>query len=81
MEKIKVASKQVKCPICTAIMVEIHYGMPNLKMTKEAKQRKIFIGGCILSDDSPIYHCYNCRKSFCADLKTNIDEDDDWLQK
>jgi transposase-like protein len=28
----------------------------------------------------PQYHCYTCRKSFSEDLKSSMDEDDDWIQ-
>jgi len=75
------AAKQVKCPVCNEIMVAIVYGMPNLDIRKKAKQRKVFIGGCCVSEHSPKYHCYQCRKSFSGDLQTNIDENDDWLPK
>jgi len=76
-----VKSKQMKCPVCSEKLVKIVYGMPDVDLWKKAEQRKVFIGGCCVSECSPKYHCYKCRKSFSKDLKTNIDEDDDWLQE
>jgi len=72
----------MKCPVCNNKMVKIVYGTPTEKLWEKAKQRKAFIGGCCYTVDySPEYHCYKCRKSFTKDLKINIDESDDWLQK
>ena len=73
-------SKQKTCPICNETMVDIRYGFP-IGFWEDAKQRKVFIGGCIVLKTSPRFHCYKCRKSFSKDLKTNIDANDDWLQE
>ena len=73
------ATNPMKCPICNKTMIEIVYGMPNSELWKKAKQKKAFIGGCCVFEHSPRFHCYNCRKSFSEDLKTSIDENDDWL--
>ena len=69
---------KVKCPICNEVMVKILYGLPISETFDLAKQRKVFIGGCCISEDSPDYHCYKCRKGFSKDFKTVVDEDDDW---
>ena len=70
---------KIKCPICNEVMVQIVYGFPNIETGNLAKQRMVFISGCCISEDSPDYHCYKCRKSFSKDFKTIIDEDDDWI--
>jgi len=72
---------KVKCPICNEKMVEIVYGFPSIETANLAEQRMVFIGGCCISEDSPDYHCYKCRKSFSKDFKTIFDEDDDWILK
>ena len=71
----------MKCPVCNEIMVEIVYGTPNWETAKKARQRKVFIGGCIVSEKSTKYHCYQCKKSFSEDLKTSVNESEDWLLK
>ena len=70
----------LKCPVCNEPLVKIVYGLPAGETIEMAKQRKVFLGGCIVMPDNPKYHCYQCRKSFSEDLKTSIDENDDWMQ-
>ena len=72
----------MKCPICNEIMVKIIYGLPGTDLLESAKQRKVFIGGCVVGECNPKYHCYKCQKSFYEDLDvaSSVDEDDNWIQ-
>ncbi|HKI77242.1 MAG TPA: hypothetical protein VKA26_01730 [Ignavibacteriaceae bacterium] len=42
------------------------YGMPSYSedLEKELKTGTIALGGCMISDDSPFYKCYDCQKKF-----------------
>ncbi|MEG0873408.1 MAG: hypothetical protein RSE57_05625, partial [Clostridia bacterium] len=70
----------MKCPICKSKMVNIIYGMPSSEVIVQAEKQKIFIGGCLVMENNPVYHCYNCQKSFSKDLKSSIEENDDWIK-
>jgi len=48
-----------------------------VELFEMAKQRKFFIGGCSIDENSSDYHCYTCRKSFSKDLKRSIQANDD----
>ena len=68
------------CPLCDTTMVNIVYGEPNLLLFEQAENRKIFLGGCIVMDTNPVYHCYTCQRGFTADLKTSTHQNDDWIR-
>lgn len=70
----------MKCPICKSNMVSILYGMPSSEAIEKAERQELFIGGCMITNDNPKYHCYKCQKSFSKDLKSSIDENDDWIR-
>ena len=74
-------SKNIKCPNCGHKMIEIVYGMPSLKTFEKAKKGKIFLGGCIIEDNQPKYHCNNCERSYLEDLKTYIEESNNWIDE
>ena len=65
----------MNCPICNKTMVKIIYGEPDLKLFERAEQKKVFLGGCLVSDNDPKYHCYICERNFYEDLKPSIDRD------
>jgi hypothetical protein len=53
--------KPRKCPTCkqTGTIRTIVYGMP----MGPVDERKFVLGGCIIDDDSAIYHCVSCDTS------------------
>lgn len=67
-----------KCPNCGSQMVEIIYGMPNSKTKEKAQKKELFLGGCIIGDKNPKYHCNKCRRSYFDDLKNYIKEENNW---
>ena len=64
----------VKCPNCGNKMVKILYGMPSSDDFEQVEKGKIFLGGCMVSDNVPSYHCNNCRRSYYENLEDYIDE-------
>ncbi len=55
----------MKCPLCKGNLVPIIYGMPmDDEIVKKHENKEILLGGCMIEQDSPKYHCYNCNKSF-----------------
>lgn len=65
--KYKVEIAITNCLKCNSEnLAKISYGLPNF--TEELKQkiadRKIVLGGCEISFDSPIFHCNDCRHEF-----------------
>ncbi len=52
-------SKQKKCPVCLSgkNVVPILYGLPEKALLRKAKKRKAYLGGCIVSEDSPRAYC------------------------
>ncbi len=58
-----------KCPKCGKELVRIVYGMPTAETFEAAERKEVFIGGCEVGDNMPVYHCYNCILDFDKDLK------------
>ena len=55
-----------KCPKCGSKQIApILYGMPamNEEMQQRINEKKIYLGGCMISDRNPTYHCFKCRKN------------------
>lgn len=51
-------SSQKVCPIMhTNEVIPIKYGASDIKMKKLADDRKIFLGGCVMSDCDPVWYC------------------------
>lgn len=60
-------NNKVICPYCKSNNVaEILYGMPAFtkKLEKDLESKKIILGGCCISNDSPQYHCNDCGKEW-----------------
>ncbi len=50
------------CPKCgSPDVIPIMYGLPSEEAAEEARQGKIALGGCCISDDSPRWHCRDCE--------------------
>ena len=58
-------TKKIKhCPNCNSTsMAEILYGMPALsdKLDKALLERKIVLGGCMVTKDDPDFQCNDCE--------------------
>ena len=67
-----------ECPNCGNKLVEIVYGLVGYDVGEKAMNGELFLGGCMVSDNDPIYHCNYCRRSYYENLKDYIDEPNNW---
>jgi hypothetical protein len=79
-------SKTMSCPKCNGIdTCQISYGYPGdeEEYLKLVAEKKIYPGGCVTEDDSPLWYCNNCENkwgrhsdidSFDYDQGFNLDE-------
>ncbi len=61
------SKKKIKCPYCNSTNVaKILYGLPvfSKNLAKELENGKTFLGGCVISEDSPRYRCNDCLKTW-----------------
>lgn len=68
------AENEVKCEKCGFDKItEISYGLPGWcgidmeidpRIKKMLEEKRILLGGCILTPDSPKYFCRNCKTKF-----------------
>lgn len=57
-----------KCFTCGSLDVaKIIYGYPTADAFKEQEEGKIKLGGCVISEDSPQYHCNKCGEKWTAE--------------
>lgn len=63
-----------RCPSCKSPNVaRILYGMPSYEAFLEAEAGKIIIGGCMVTDDDPIWGCIDCKtKIYKKDSALNL---------
>ena len=55
------------CPKCGSKNVaKILYGYPafNEKLKKQLDNGEIVLGGCVIFDEDPKYHCNDCKEDF-----------------
>ncbi len=69
-----IIKNNIICPNCGSKMVDIVYGMPPADIGEKAKKGELFLGGCMISDNDPSYHCNNCKRSYFKNLKDYIEE-------
>jgi hypothetical protein len=55
---------KIICPKCGKSGVKIVYGKPGGKTLKKAKEKKVYLGGCVKTPKSPKYHCYHCGNNW-----------------
>lgn len=55
---------KIICPKCGKPGVKIVYGKPGGKTLKKAREKKLFLGGCVKTPNSPKYHCYHCGNNW-----------------
>jgi len=59
----RVRRPDVTCPYCGAKdQKEIMYGLPTHEAFVDAEEGKIVLGGCVISNESPRWHCPNCGR-------------------
>jgi len=50
-----------ECPSCASNNIAaIAFGYPGPEMMEESQRGKIVLGGCIVTDDDPEWHCKDC---------------------
>lgn len=64
-----------KCPKCGETLAIIIYGLPVDIDDEDNEKKKIFLGGCVIFDPSPRYHCFNCRRGYYEDLEKYIEQE------
>ena len=69
-----------KCPNCGSKLIEIIYGMPDSVIGKKAINGEVFLGGCMVENDNPKYHCNNCERSYFDNLNDYIEEENNFKQ-
>lgn len=54
-----------QCPECgSSDTIPIQYGFPSPEMMNAADKGKIRLGGCVIKNDSPDWHCKACQLDF-----------------
>ena len=57
----------LKCPKCgSKNIAKYMYGLPVFsdELLKEIDNGKIKLGGCVIMEDAPKYHCNDCEEDF-----------------
>ena len=67
-----------KCPNCGSKLLEIVYGMPDSEIGEKAMNGELFLGGCLIGEDNPKYHCNTCERSYFENLKDYIEEENNF---
>jgi len=67
-----------KCPNCNNKMIKIVYGMPDTDTMEKAQKGELFLGGCVIEEFQPEYHCNKCRRSYSKNLDEYIEESNNW---
>lgn len=53
--------KAPSCPVCgSEDTVPIVYGLPTEETMEYARRGKVVLGGCIIHESSPAWHCNSC---------------------
>jgi len=56
-----------RCPKCGSDeLIQISYGLPTTKAVERANKGEIILGGCVVSEDSPLWCCNKCKYRFGA---------------
>jgi len=67
-----------KCPECGEKLLPIEYGMPGPDLFEKVEKGEVYIGGCIIEDIQPIYHCNKCRRNYFKDLIEYVEEENNF---
>jgi len=53
--------KRIVCPTCgSRDVLSIVYGLPTDEALRRAGRGELALGGCIIDDHSPVWHCRKC---------------------
>jgi hypothetical protein len=56
---------KIKCPKCQSNnIISIVYGYPPYDVGEEAEKGFVQLGGCVINEDIPQWHCKNCGHEF-----------------
>ncbi len=58
-----------KCPKCgSRIIAPILYGYPlySAELEQKLNEKRLFLGGCCISENNPRYHCFDCGKNVAS---------------
>jgi len=56
---------ELVCPECgSADVVPIAYGKPGTELASAAERGEVVLGGCMVSEDSPNWHCNACGEQW-----------------
>jgi hypothetical protein len=51
----------IRCAECGSThAVPIVYGLPGPELQAQAEAGEVILGGCVVDDDSPVWHCGDC---------------------
>jgi hypothetical protein len=57
--------KRAKCPSCGSNhVIPIAYGLPGPELIEEEENGLVKLGGCLVADDNPKWHCKACEHSW-----------------
>jgi hypothetical protein len=55
------SARKYVCPKCKQKAgVNIGYGFPGIEQFERAERQEIMLGGCVLEENQPDRHCFNC---------------------
>ena len=59
-----------KCPECLdeKSIITIEYGFPGEEMREKYERGEIKLGGCVISEDNPEYHCNKCENEWYGEF-------------
>ena len=73
--------KNLKCPKCGSNnIVPIVYGMPSYELLEKEGMREVLLGGCIVNDLSPIWHCKDCQ-NYWGNYSDHLESERQELEK
>ena len=56
--------KRSQCSVCGSTRIaRILYGLPDFAdkgLQRDVDSERVILGGCIVFEDSPVWHCWNC---------------------
>lgn len=54
-----------QCPHCASLdTAPLVYGYPGIDMFEKEKKHTLKLGGCIIAEDNPIFHCFTCGRQW-----------------
>ena len=63
--KTLMSNQTPNCPSCKSDNVAaIAFGYPGPEMSEAASRGEIVLGGCIVNDDDPEWHCKDCKHNW-----------------